>query len=578
MKNDSDLLDRSQIENHLNLLYGQACEEHGAYFSIFTLMNRQTLWFNEISEAVEHCAQSALSGQHVYGCMGLFKEPVLIGRGTASDIIGITGLWVDVDIESAAAHKGKNYPPDLDSALNLCRVGGFSPGYYVHSGYGIHAYWPFDEPLMFENSGHKQDTAILVNRWQSSIRAEASAKGWDVDSTHDFARVLRIAGTINYKDPESPKPVVLCIDDTKRMPTYDLDSMEESMIAVEYVTSGSGYRALAPVQLFKIDPNERLDPKVLAVACSNSSDFEATWHRKREDFVDQSASVYDFSLANHFVRMGFTDQDIVTGLVQWRIMHGEDIKNRVDYYQRTIGKIRATVQQSETLIAVEQTTHELPEVTDVTMLSRKDKVRYIKDIQAMLRIEIVRFIQVNLDNANYFFELKSGERFCVGGVHYIVEPRLFRERIAERLGVLLDNSEITKKWPLITKLLFAIREYEDTDESTTADVCHALAVEYLDSSKWYSEEEWPRALTASHPFQRSGNVFINVGAFTTWARMNKGVRMTDKDVVRDFKLLGMESARIEGRDRGERKNRTYWSSPSQNWPEIFTFGEPGKGV
>jgi len=499
------------------------------------------------------------------------------GRGTVNDIIGITGLWADVDIESEKAHKKKNYPPDVDSALELCRVGGFSPGYFVHSGYGIHAYWKFDEPLMFEDSGHKQDTAILVNRWQASIRAEAAAKGWDVDSTHDFTRVLRIAGTINYKDADNPRPVVLNIDPKQKvMPTFDLESMEDSMIAVEYVTSGSGYRALAPVQPFKIDPKETLDPKVIAVACSNSSEFDATWHRKREDFVDQSASVYDFSLANHFVRMGFTDQDIVTGLVQWRQMHGEDIKNRVDYYQRTIGKVRATVQQSETLIAVEQTTHELPEVTDVAMLSRSDKQRYIKDIQAMLRIEVVRFIQVNLDNANYFFELKNGDRFCVGGVHQIVEPRLFRERIAERLGVLLDNSEITKKWPLITKLLFAIREYEDTEESTTADACHAMAVEYLDSSKWYSDEEWQRALTSSHPFEKDGNVHINISAFTTWARMNKGVRLSDKDVVRDFKLLGMTSTRVEGRDRGDRKNRTYWASPSENWPEIFTFGEPGK--
>lgn len=123
-------------------------------------------------------------------------------RAKADQVSWLPGLWLDLDYQGAA-HKAKNLPPDQDSCLELLRQCELDPTIIVHSGYGIQAYWCFEEPWKLTD-GDRRQAMELSESWQNHLQAAAAAKGWKVDATHDLARVMRLPGTRNHK---GDKPV-----------------------------------------------------------------------------------------------------------------------------------------------------------------------------------------------------------------------------------------------------------------------------------------------------------------------------------------------------------------------------------
>src|ERR1039458_4764568 len=85
----------------------------------------------------------------------------------------------------------------------------FPPTFVVRTGNGAHAWWLFREPLIFESDEDRRNAGALALRWQSLLRLNAAAHGWAFDRLADLARVLRVPGTKNCKDPANPKPVAI---------------------------------------------------------------------------------------------------------------------------------------------------------------------------------------------------------------------------------------------------------------------------------------------------------------------------------------------------------------------------------
>ena len=76
----------------------------------------------------------------------------------------------------------------------------------VHSGYGLHAYWLFDELLLLDTPEKREKAAALSSNFQKKMRDLFASHGFKIDNTGDLARVLRVVGTRNHKN-ESPKKV-----------------------------------------------------------------------------------------------------------------------------------------------------------------------------------------------------------------------------------------------------------------------------------------------------------------------------------------------------------------------------------
>ncbi len=108
----------------------------------------------------------------------------------------LKALWFDIDFKG-----GLSDPTLVVAALREFSnsTGVPAPSILVHSGNGIHAYWPFT-------------TAIPYERWQPMADrfkelANECSLGADLACTGDACRVLRPPGTKNYKCRDTPKPV-----------------------------------------------------------------------------------------------------------------------------------------------------------------------------------------------------------------------------------------------------------------------------------------------------------------------------------------------------------------------------------
>lgn len=165
-------------------------------------------------------------GEDIYFSVGLSAEPKS-AKLSSPDIIGIPGLWVDIDIAHPQAHAKKNLPSDVAEAMSIL-PDDLAPSLIVHSGYGIHVYYLFREFWYFDTPEEAENAGSLLIRLQAFVRAQAQQRGWHVDSTPNLDRVLRLPGTLNVKIPNSPvQAQVIEYCDTRYNPAEIAEAVPE---------------------------------------------------------------------------------------------------------------------------------------------------------------------------------------------------------------------------------------------------------------------------------------------------------------------------------------------------------------
>ena len=143
-------------------------------------------------------------GQDVYFAVAKFKDPDK-GR-TQVNVQALKAVWLDIDCgEKKAEVNEKTGRPDgyIDQAAGakklkeFCETVGLPQPTLVNSGRGLHVYWALDR-------------AVTKEEWRpvaSRLRQLCDKQEFYVDpSVFEEARVLRVPGTLNYKD-DPPKPV-----------------------------------------------------------------------------------------------------------------------------------------------------------------------------------------------------------------------------------------------------------------------------------------------------------------------------------------------------------------------------------
>jgi putative DNA primase/helicase len=119
-------------------------------------------------------------------------------RGFAETAVALPCLWGDFDM-LGDGHAKPNLPPNEDAVRSLVREIGREPSLIISTGHGWHCYWLLRELWVFETPDERQRARELSSRWQLTLSAVAQRQGWDVDHTHDLARVLRVPYTLNWK-------------------------------------------------------------------------------------------------------------------------------------------------------------------------------------------------------------------------------------------------------------------------------------------------------------------------------------------------------------------------------------------
>lgn len=161
--------------------------------------------------------------ENVYFSCALMRKPER-GRGGVADAMGITMLWLDLDIADDA-HKSATCPTREQAELILAAYP-VPPSIIIHSGHGLHCYWLLNEPWMFTDDADRQEAAEFMRGWQGIAKRAAAAMGKSVDSTHDLARVLRVPNTINHKGGQEIRVTTERMEDVR----YSLETLRPHLI------------------------------------------------------------------------------------------------------------------------------------------------------------------------------------------------------------------------------------------------------------------------------------------------------------------------------------------------------------
>lgn len=307
------------------------------YLLLWTLPEKQSHWFTKVDDAVKFA-----ESQHkhdLYVGVGLSgRDHGATHRCLSDEVTGIVGLWADLDLTSAA-HPKAALPTTIEDALRILPER-LPPTLSIRTGNGLHVWWIFREPVIFESDDERQEAASLIGRWQTLLRLNAATHGWAFDRLSDLARVLRVPGTQNRKDPQNPKPVSIHSQTDRR---YNLSDFAEFLDdrgvidAAEKESIRRDWRERFSDKPLSIDPSAAVSDDFLNRHLAANPRFKATWLRQR-DLKDQSQSGYDMALANFGVEAGLSEQQVVDLIIHHRRIHGKPQRTRLDYFERTISK------------------------------------------------------------------------------------------------------------------------------------------------------------------------------------------------------------------------------------------------
>lgn len=238
-------------------------------------------------------------------------------KGTEDSVSCMVTLWADLDAKKVMASDPRIQ--DIESAKReiLRRLKSFQypPSIIVDSGNGYHTYWLLREPLLLQ--GHEE-----------GLRAMGILKGLGAalegDNVHDLARIMRLPGTLNLKEPQNPKLVRIIEFNPEQR--YNLDDFEDYYEPVE---SYSG------IVINDADIPEHV-PKQFYELLGQDEKLRNTWEGKRPDLKDRSRSGFDMALASQAAQYGFSAEEIAGILKETPSGRAED--GTTQYRRRTIAK------------------------------------------------------------------------------------------------------------------------------------------------------------------------------------------------------------------------------------------------
>ncbi|MEO8595518.1 MAG: phage/plasmid primase, P4 family [Candidatus Solibacter sp.] len=306
-------------------LYRDALEIKEGVLALFTIPAKNCFTSGDVVELRDRAIKWSGGTQNVYIHTHLHKLPLgdQQGRGSKKTASVAIGIVSDID----ARGPGRNKPPEtlcptvadaIGVAQEFSRL--FCPvSLTINSGHGGYPLLLFREPLELHTEIDRQRLNAIARRYHEALCGISSGHGWTgaVDFC-DLAKVIRLPGTINAKDPNSPMPVRIVGENSAR---YNLSDLEEILpeTAAKLFSLPSKPVGTSPVPATNTKAVETLrlvppDPEIINLLVEGDPIFAATWKHDRPDLRDQSCSGYDMALAKFGVICELDDNHIA-GLI-----------------------------------------------------------------------------------------------------------------------------------------------------------------------------------------------------------------------------------------------------------------------
>lgn len=554
----------SDPRSFLHDLFG-AKPDH-AYLLIWTLAGKRSHWFQSVDDASSFVA--GVHGRDVYVGVGLSPQDFGPSRRCPSDkIVGLAGFWADLDLQSDAHAKTK-LPTAIEDALSVIPAE-MAPTLVIATGNGAHAWWLFKEPLLFDSEQERQQTAALITRWQTLLRLNAANKGWAFDRLSDLARVLRIPGTVNAKDPRNPKIVAVHSNAGRRYSPGDFEEFLDCAAVPTPEAESRSAREWAEQFADKpltVDPKARIPQQALNGWMAQDLRFRNTWLRQRHDLRDQSQSGYDLALAHFGSEAGLSEQQIVDLIIHHRAIHAQKPRTRADYFERTISaaaNCASTTDESPAppVVQPEESTDE-PSPQDPATA----RARLCERISQVLQVvRVLRLLKITGEDPTYVMELADAT-IKFPNVAKLIDQNNVRVAIAAATNRVIPRIK-PKAWEqLVQTMLDALTEREGGDETDSVGATKMYLTRYLSETAFIPSIESQPIQSAHKPTVINGQ--IAVSASDLQMHLNKVLfqNLSVKALAQMLTVIGAKSLRIRG---ARLRDQSRWLLPT----EMFDPGD-----
>lgn len=198
------------------------------YLSIWTdkQKNGTLIPYEEIdsNETYQFLSEKAYDTGLYFGVCMLNKK-TKNGRAKRNDIRAAPGFWIDLDI-GGDEHKSTKNPPTTEEAMMIFEGFPYEPTIMILSGHGMHLYFLFKNPSVFNTDEDRKSFENDIKSFQQYFIKKANQLGYNLDVTSDITRSLRVAGSMNFKNPDDPKEVIIQVNHADQAEfLYDRDAI-----------------------------------------------------------------------------------------------------------------------------------------------------------------------------------------------------------------------------------------------------------------------------------------------------------------------------------------------------------------
>ena len=539
---------------------------------LWTLPEKKSHWFQNIEGAIKF-AESREGDLYVgVGLSGEDYGPTR--RCPSSEVAGIVGLWADFDLRSDA-HPNAALPTTVEDALKLLPRE-LPPTFIILTGNGVHAWWLFREPLIFESDEERGDTGNLALRWQSFFRLSAAAHGWAFDRLGDLARVLRIPGTQNCKDRANPKPVEIYLQTDRRYNPSDLaEYLEDQGIPdpEEQERSAQAWNEKFANKHLAIDPSAIVPADLLDRHMGADPRFRKTWLRQREDLKDQSQSGYDLALANFGSEAGLSEEQVVELIIHHRRIHNQRPRTRLEYFQRTIAK---AFKRKDNPTPTTPFAAPVQEPCQPSPPKKPDpataRALLCEEISHAIGVRVLRIVKIDGQEPTYRLELEAS-KIGFGSVDQLVGQQKLRMKIASAVEHLVPRIP-GKIWDRIAQMMLSALTVEDGgDEANLVGSARMYVESYLSETPLIDAEAPQSYQTKYKPAVYEGQIAIRAHDLQQHINKAWGENRAIKEVTEMLSALGASSLRLK---RTRLRDQSRWLLPSSEFASDSYRGTGGE--
>ncbi|MDF1561947.1 MAG: hypothetical protein P1V51_02815 [Deltaproteobacteria bacterium] len=472
-------------------------------------------WFDSAEDLVEDLP--ALTAMAESAGAGIFFG-VLPRGGTnqsrAEHALPGRVVWADLDFD-------KYEGGEEEARVRLHQVP-YHPVARVHSGHGLHAYWLLNETRSPEE---------LVAFSQTIRRILGS------DAVADAARIMRLPGSVNRKDPDNP--VETHIEIFESYQHFNPEEFREALEETAPMASERPQHTSSPPPPVEYDDELPAEVARLMVEDNKLRNLfrgrGKTGRDRQGNPLDESSSGYDFSLALHLIEAGITEPLAIGTTIACR-PDGAALAKGDRYIARTVARaLEAATAAEEDDADVE---------VDAVTIYESDPVVVLFEVEG-------RTFEVNA--SQLATPTKFRERF-INAVHRV--PTLQKGHAwTEWVNSVLENAERVEQPP---------------EASTEA----ALREAVQDFISGLPDSDEPTALD-SRIYSQDREQFISLKIVLDGVKEDHDVtRTTLAATMRGLGHTGGHRIRVEVEGQRTRQVRAWRLAPGSNRSEATESPEP----